>query len=143
VPAVVAEDVHALAEVVVGVLVVADPDAADARADADRPLAILEPLGAQGILVFAGVEQAGDGCGGDRRPLRFRAVAVVNGPGRAGAVGQVFVGILDDLLRHRDTGVAGGTETLDLRDGHRTFVVVAAFELGGVVPAAAARLRRG
>src|SRR5438094_3524778 len=46
-PAVVAEDVHALAEVVMGVFVVADARAADVLADADSAVAILEPLLAQ------------------------------------------------------------------------------------------------
>src|SRR5262249_4021499 len=141
-PAVVAEDVHALGEVVVGVFVVADAGAADVRADADGAVAVFEPLLAQLVLVFAGVEEAGDGGGGDGRPLRARAEAVVHGPVGTRALFQILVGFLDGLLGHRDAGVAGGAERLHLRDRDRAFVVVAAFGLGDVIPATAAGLRR-
>src|SRR5438309_3796624 len=66
-PAVVAEDINGLGVVVMSILIVAKADA-DA-ADRDGALAVLEPLPAQFVLVLAGVEEAGDGGGGERRPF--------------------------------------------------------------------------
>src|SRR5262249_39645541 len=65
-PAIIAEDVEGLGVIVMGVFVVADAAGA-AATDGDGPLAVLEPLLAQIVLVFAGAEQAGDGGGSQRR----------------------------------------------------------------------------
>ena len=113
--AVVAEDVHDLGEVVALVLVVADA----ALGDRDVVLAVLDPLLGQVALVLPGAERAGDGRGGERRPL----LAVDGGPAAAGvavdhaALGrgagfEVVGGLVDDLLRHGDAGVAGRPQRL-------------------------------
>src|SRR5262249_3652115 len=62
--------------------------------------------------------------------------AVDDAPAVGGRVLEVVLGLLDDVLRDRDAGVAAGAQGLDLGDRHRPLVLVGAVGLGGVEPAA-------
>src|SRR5262249_27757298 len=137
--------VHRLGVVVVGVLVVAEADAA-AVAERDGVLAVAEPLDDQLVillLVVAGAEEAGDGGGGQRRPFPPRrrpgaaaAEAVHHAAALRRRVLQVVLGLADELQRHLDAGVLGGPQRLHLGHGHRALVAVVAVLRRGVVPAA-------
>src|SRR5262249_31014951 len=112
-PALVAQDVQRLRVVIMRVLVVADADAA--VVEGDGGLAVLEPLLAQIALVLAGAEAAGDRRRGQRRPLAadggFHAAAaqtVDHAAALRGGVAEVINRLVDDLLGHRDAGVAAG-----------------------------------
>src|SRR5262249_20991431 len=94
-------------------------------------------------IVLAGAEAAGDGRRGQGGPAVAAAAAaeaVDDAALGVGAVGQVLDRLVDDLLGHDDAGVAGGAQGLQLGDGDRALVEVAAVGRGDVAPAAAVGL---
>src|SRR5262249_18569655 len=126
----VAQDVNGLAPVVVGVFVMAET----ARgADGDGGLAVVDPLGDELGLVLAGGEAGRDGRRRQGGPFAAghgahaaAAQAVNHTAVGGGGLLQVLAALVDDRLGHRDAGITTGTQGLELGDGHRALVGVAA-----------------
>ena len=103
-------------------------------------LAVLHHARHEVVVVLAGVEQAGDGRGGDGGPTAAAFGAVLDAAFGQRAILNVLHGFVDDFLRHGDAGVAAAAEALHLRDRGGAFVEAAAVFRADVAPAAGLRL---
>src|SRR5262245_54198521 len=140
-PAIVADEIDALGEVVVGVFIVTDAAAGGRLVKPNFFDAVFEPLLDVLVLVVTGVEEARDGRRGQRRPLTAHgsahaaaSQAVDHATVLRCRVLEVLAGLLDDVLGHRDAGILAGTQRLDLGDGHGTLILVMPVDLRGVEP---------
>ena len=102
-------------------------------------LAVVQQLGDVLAVVVAGVEQAGDGGGGDGRAAAAALGIVLHAAVGAGAFLDVVDGLVDDFLGHGNAGVAAAAQPLHLGDRGRAFVEAAAVLGADVAPAAAGR----
>ena len=94
-----------------------------------------------GVVVFTGVEQAGDGGGGDGRAASAPLGTVLHAAVWHRALMDVGDRLVDDLPRHGDARVAAAAQSLHLRDRGRSLVEVVAILRAHVAPAPVRRLR--
>ena len=101
--------------------------------------AVVQQLGDVLVVVVAGVEQAGDGRGRDRRPAAAPLGTVLHAAVGQRAFADVVDGLVDDFLGHGNAGVAAAAQPLHLGDGGRAFVEIVAVLGADVAPAAGRR----
>ena len=96
---------------------------------------IVEHPGHVRVIVFAGVEQAGDGRRGDGRPAAAPLGAVLHAAVWHGALVDIGDRLVDDLARHGDARIAAAAQPLHLRDRGRPLVEVVAVLRAHIAPA--------